>query len=615
MIDAAVLAALADAVDRGGDLDRALAEIGRVDPLLRGTVRRRLRAAHADALLAGPVNGPGAEGHALRLAYLMVARAIPPRAARRDVAAVEAVFAEARAARAAGGRALWWPSAIVGLSLLGAAAGIGAAARASGPPSARAVADAGPSATAPAPEVRGAFAQGGVPAPQPGDAALARSLGTDLPAFLSALDRRSEARRAGESAAEAETEMKEAEGRALGADVRGALGAQGAEALGALVGAARAASEGKAVKGLGGFGEAAAALDDALAARGLGYFVDGDVITQGEGGRPLVLVYSYRVARVSLFTAGATTVRALHLRRLDRLNWSPTLLGFTRPTLRAAAVLLDQLEEQVVTVIAPGLAVEASLALFDPAAPPAERAVVEARAGAILREDYGALPGFDRIAAAKLGKLLGKRRALFARWTEAAEARGLGFRVPTTLRLPEGFAHAAEALASRDDREELALVQAALDDQTRLDAFAALRGALASSVERHEVQHRLDAAAPLSMPAALEARVGAPGRDGAGGRTPRVSLTLLSRFLFDRRLHGTAESYAALTALEGLGAALGAAPRTLVKDHAVDRAAVGALWMELSAQAPDRLREAAAGLWSKLFGGPLPEVRRVDAPE
>jgi hypothetical protein len=130
--------------------------------------------------------------------------------------------------------------------------------------------------------------------------------------------------------------------------------------------------------------------------------------------------------------------------------------------------------------------------------------------------------------------------------------------------------------------------------------------------------------------------VGAPGRDGAGGRlaasardelsayvaeiaagprTPRVSLTLLSRFLFDRRLHGTAESYAALTALEGLGAALGAAPRTLVKDHAVDRAAVGALWMELSAQAPDRLREAAAGLWSKLFGGPLPEVRRVDAPE
>jgi hypothetical protein len=43
----------------------------------------------------------------------------------------------------------------------------------------------------------------------------------------------------------------------------------------------------------------------------------------------------------------------------------------------------------------------------------------------------------------------------------------------------------------------------------------------------------------------------------------------------------------------------------------VDRAAVGALWLQLAAQLPDRLREAARGLWSKLFGRPLAEVERV----
>jgi hypothetical protein len=42
---------------------------------------------------------------------------------------------------------------------------------------------------------------------------------------------------------------------------------------------------------------------------------------------------------------------------------------------------------------------------------------------------------------------------------------------------------------------------------------------------------------------------------------------------------------------------------------------VGALWMDLSALPPDRLHEAARELWHKLFGAPLADVRRVEAPE
>src|SRR4029079_9462073 len=87
---------------------------------------------------------------------------------------------------------------------------------------------------------------------------------------------------------------------------------------------------------------AAGALDDALAAAGLGYFVDGDVITDRDG-RRMVIVYSFTVERVTLFSAGpldhANVVRALHVRRLDTLNWSHTLLGFTRPHLRHAVIL------------------------------------------------------------------------------------------------------------------------------------------------------------------------------------------------------------------------------------------------------------------------------------
>jgi hypothetical protein len=642
MIDQAVLAAVAAAVDRGGDLDRALAELRRVDPLLRGAARRRLRAAHADALLSTPIKqGPEAGCHALRLTYLLIARAIPSRAARGDVAAIEAAFTSARASRRPARQAPWWPSGIAAITVLAAgAAGVAAAAHPSSPPAPLQSSAASPSAP-PVPPMRGAFAEGGAPARLPGDAAVARALATDLPDYLTALDRRSEARQGGHPEGDAggdpEAEMRAAKARALSPEVRDALGPAGAQALEALFSAASAAAEANAPSRGPGLAEAVAAFDDALAASGLGYFLDGDVITEAEDGRRLVLVYSFRVARVGLYASGTTTVRALRLRRLDHLNWSPTLLGFTRPTLRVAAVLLDQLDEQVVARVAPGLADGASVPLFDPDAPAEERAAVEARAGELLREEYGALPGLDRIAAVKLGKLLGKRGALVTRWEKLASARGLVLRAPTGLRLPEGFAKSIERLVPRDDLEDLALIQAALDDQTREDAFLALRDALASSVERHEVQHRLDAAGlePPPMPAALEALVGPLGRPGDEGhlaaaardelsaylaelsrdpRTPRVGLALLSRFLFDRRLHGTPESYAALTILEGLGKELGKAPRPLLHDGAVDRRAASALWLDLVAGPPQRLRDAAATLWASLFSKPLPDLHPLAPP-
>ena len=85
-------------------------------------------------------------------------------------------------------------------------------------------------------------------------------------------------------------------------------------------------------------------------------------------------------------------VRALELRRVDALNWSHTLLGFTRPQLREALVLLEQVDEQIATRVGPSLAPDASWPLFDAAHPAAEPAVVkrvDARAGEIARAELG----------------------------------------------------------------------------------------------------------------------------------------------------------------------------------------------------------------------------------
>ena len=111
MIDDAVLAAIARAIADDGDVELALAALRRTDPLLRGAASRRLRGAHADALLATRVK-PGTEGagHALRLAYLLLCSALPPRAVRDDVAAVEAAYEAARAARPLPRAGPWWPA-------------------------------------------------------------------------------------------------------------------------------------------------------------------------------------------------------------------------------------------------------------------------------------------------------------------------------------------------------------------------------------------------------------------------------------------------------------------------------------------------------------------------
>src|SRR5688572_16584004 len=110
MFRRSVLAALAQGIDAGGEDTAAFAALGRVDPLLRPFARRSLRQALEAARLTTTID---ADGHALRVAWLIAAGA-PPEAAD-DLEGVRAAYG--RAPRSPAGRQLWWASSLVGVAV------------------------------------------------------------------------------------------------------------------------------------------------------------------------------------------------------------------------------------------------------------------------------------------------------------------------------------------------------------------------------------------------------------------------------------------------------------------------------------------------------------------
>src|SRR5690606_25268197 len=143
---------------------------------------------------------------------------------------------------------------------------------------------------------------------------------------------------------------------------------------------------------------------------------------------------------------------------------------------------------------------------------------------------------------------------------------------------------------------------------------------LLASVERHEVQHRLDYGRPrpLPMPAQLAAFVG-PLRASDGTphhgaarslaelsaylaelardrQTVRTGLSVLAQFLIMPAHWGTAECYAAIVLLEELTRELAIEGASLVQGGEIDRMRVTDLYLALTAMPPDTVRAAARRL-------------------
>ena len=645
MSRSAALAAVARAVEVGGDLDAANEALARLDPLRRRSARRLVRDAYVDALISTRIKkGDEANRHVMRLAYLILAGAPPDAAITDDLDAVAAAYADASKGRRHGISRIWWATALLVLALAGALSSAGFSAYRVFYPRRYDAADRA------APPPRGAFAGGGKPSIE--SPAISRALGEDLPEFLVALDQWSRARGAGGVAsrlASLEASVDVARQKLLAPAVRAALGTGAAVRLEELLVAARTASLGDGGPSAPSPGSpserahsvsepmmsATGAFDDELAAAGLGYFVDGDVITDLRTGHRLVIIYAFTVESVSLFRSGGATVRALDLRRLDHLNWSQSLLGFTRPHLREALVLLDQVDEQLVTYVLPGLGNGARIALFDPddsTVSPATRDAVESRAGELVRAEYGADPALDAGRAERLGRILTRRRELFEGFDKRVSARGLSLRTPGLLRLDKDYDTALAGAVPQSELDELRRLDDEVGERPFLDTYARLRDVLVDSVERHEVQHRLDYARldPLPMPGPLAALVGPAGEGEShrfasqtraelsaylgelsrDERTTKVNLTMLSRFLFGKQMQGMAECYSAVVIFEGLAEELGIPGATgLVTRGNIVRERAATLYLALTATPPEALRSAASRLWARLFEGPLPELR------
>lgn len=427
-------------------------------------------------------------------------------------------------------------------------------------------------------------------------------------------------------------------------DIQSALGPRAATAMGDLVNAAKQAATAPVddEPSVMAFEIATARLDNALVAAGLPYFVDASVIADSQRNKRLLLLYEFSIISTGLHVSGSSKVRAVLLRRLDRLNWSHTLLGFVNPYRTYAVVLLDQIDEQLVTNVVPALAPEASMPLLASEAPDGEGEggppppdAVAKRAGENARAEIDEVLGANKAAGRELGEAVRARRVLFDRWNDRLRGRG-------TLKSPARLDVDVDALEKElgslgravppSELAELRALQKRLQAIEVRKAYATLRDAFVASVERHEVQHRLDQITPIAMPKELDPLV-APGGGKASEKIrnhirselsaylsqiardeplTRTTFTMLLRFLADPRVRGGAESYAALIAIEQLASELGIKGVTpLVQDGKLDDARIDLAHRELTNVPAPRLRDAAKKVWSRLFGAPFAPLDRV----
>ncbi len=397
------------------------------------------------------------------------------------------------------------------------------------------------------------------------------------------------------------------------------------------------------------FAEAVRTLNRVLARDGIGYFFDAYAAFYPDG-RGEVGLFSFKVVdRIRYRQSGGggpALVDALHLRRIDRLNLVQFLLGYTSKRMDVAVILLDKLEQQLATRLLPALRPNADMPLRVDGDPGDEDstwwAAVKKRSGQHAREAFnGAFPG-EQQALTELGELLQKRVALFEDWNARLAHRNITLREPENLEIPTTYRDQFERATSQLSRAELDDIQERLEVASNRKFFNRLIARHAASVERHEVQHRLDyGEVEFRVPAALYTLLGVDPEDervkadksiertayelsayvAELARDPawlQVNLALLAEHLYDGS--GGAEGYSALLILDGLGEELkvfGSGPdslRPLSDKLPVAPEHVARLHLALMDKPAHELAQAAEVLWQRWFDKPLASLAREDEP-
>jgi hypothetical protein len=365
---------------------------------------------------------------------------------------------------------------------------------------------------------------------------------------------------------------------------------------------------------------------------GLPWFLD--AAYDGEAGYTQVGLFVYEVAERRKVAAGRIQVDTLHVHRLDRLHWARTDLGFTERELEVALVSLDAVEEALVAQVGPALGAQAEM----PVAPldcvgltPEEVLAFRSEAGRVVREAWDA--GFPEapLEVRELGRHFQRRAALLAEWQTSLAAKKIELDLPAQVPSRDAHRDDLERLLGAREVRRLAAIEADILEHAAL--YARMLELLAATVERHEVQHRLDYARGevFPVPSVLSDLVGS--KPGADGKPPRflervsletsaylaelaragglahLELLLLARFLFEDAAVDTAEWYAAMAIVRGLADELGA-----VAAARWGRPRWAGLVMALTDTQPSSFTSAAAALWKRWYGGELPELRGLPGP-
>jgi len=571
-----------------------------LDPLIRGVTRRRVVRAVASALHETQLAND--EAHVHRLAYLRVR-------GERDLAANDLEQLRGRflavAAPTPGALTTWLPRVLglAALPLLGAS--LYFALRA--PPSVD------PYATAQVSS--GAYASGGRPTP-PTDAQR-RVLREDLQGYLIALH----AVGAQETTTTNEG-LVDARQRILDDSVR-AFGTDTSSFLHALLDQ----SEAIALEGNGAIDShtrAADAFDQELGQRGIGLYLDTDVWLGT--GRPRPTMSSFEVEHVSVYRSGTVRVSALLLRRLDRPQHNQGVLGYTRAAIRDALVLAEPLEGNLVTEVLPTLGDAESYPMVDPetrASGAPWVASLETTAARTLRSALGhALPSAQSVRP--LARLFERRRAVF----DALSARvdpSYSVYTPRSYRFDVDDLGVLADISLNSERTELARVEAGLEQASSRELWARLFSIFVASVERHEVQHRLDFLADAEAQGDVRARYEVRGSSERAGRELSAylaqiardgdlapsTLTLLANHAFDRRAPRMAYRSVASMTLQGLAEELSLDVDARALGPRPSREDLAQLYVALVARPPAELSDAARRLWERLFQRTLPPLERV----
>lgn len=378
------------------------------------------------------------------------------------------------------------------------------------------------------------------------------------------------------------------------------------------------------------------ALNAALADAHLEYYVDALLLVRGA--RYRVLASTYDVQRRRRFTSGERTITGLDLSRVDSLSFEQSLLGYTRPEIRYALVLVRRIEDFLIDRALPAIhSVDESLIVRDFDDEPDVAWVTDFETW--VHEDLAreARTVVTERALLDLCAAVVHRRHAVDAMSHALISSGIELRQPSTLGWDTNTLAPYARAAGPALLGEVRAAQRELDAPESIHTYRTLEAAHLASVARHEAQHRIDYEddrIALHVPAALAEYVGRTESEDRVNHLAERSNAELSAYLsqvarepdrvmtnlvhivsfpMSRHDWNRPESYAALVIFETLAHELGISHGDFIVDRRVVRAQIARVYGSIRGHTGPAIAGAARHGWAALYGTELPALEESTA--